>query len=55
MNSLNYFRLATEQYLRELSDDEFDELTELVRAPKGTDSRSDQASFLRSLLGGGDD
>jgi hypothetical protein len=55
MNPIDYLRLGVEQYLRELPDDEFDELMELVRPPKDEAPMDDQASCLKSLLGGGDD
>ncbi|WP_157894433.1 hypothetical protein [Mycolicibacterium wolinskyi] len=55
MKPVDYLRLGVEQYLRELPDDEFDELMELVRPPGGKSPKNDQASFLKSLLGGGDD
>ncbi|BBZ62971.1 hypothetical protein MMON_42720 [Mycolicibacterium monacense] len=57
MNPTDYLRLGVEQYLRELPDDEFRELTQRVRTP---DSRreppeSEDAVYVRDLFGGGDD
>lgn len=34
MSAMDYLRLGVEQYLRELPDDEFDDLTARVRPPK---------------------
>lgn len=55
VNPLEYLLLGVQQYLRELHDDEFAELMESVRPPKGRSPANDQASFVKSLLGGGDD
>ncbi|BBZ25420.1 hypothetical protein MHIB_38380 [Mycolicibacter hiberniae] len=55
VNPLEYLLLGVEQYLRELPNDEFDELIESVRPQKGRSPANDQAPFIKSLLGGGDD
>ncbi|MCA2253863.1 hypothetical protein JF710_11850 [Mycobacterium intracellulare] len=52
MNPIDYLRLGVEQYLRELPDDEFDELMQLVRPPDAQRPRNEQTAFLKSLLGG---
>lgn len=57
MNPTDWLRLGVEQYLRELPDDELDDLLQLVRPAGGkpaTDGDS-RAAFARSLFGGGGD
>jgi hypothetical protein len=57
MNPIDYLRLGVEQYLRELPDDEFDGLVELVRPSE--DGRqpggSDRANFANALFSGSGD
>lgn len=55
MNPFDYLLLGVEQYLRELSDDDFAELVERTRPPAGDSPTNATASFVRSLLGGRDD
>ncbi|UXA14081.1 hypothetical protein KXD97_10035 [Mycobacterium sp. SMC-8] len=56
MNPIDWLRLGVEQYLRELTDDEFTELIQLVRPPDTKGSpQIDNASFITQVLGGGDD
>lgn len=55
MNPIDYLRLGVEQYLRELPDDEFSDLVQLVRPPGDKPADHGQASFARNLFGGGDD
>lgn len=55
MNPTAYLLLGVEQYLRELPDDEFDELVQRTRPPAGRPPENDHASFLKALMGGGDD
>lgn len=52
MNPTDWLRLGVEQYLRELPDDEFDELMQLVRPPGGKQADNGQAAFARNLFGG---
>ncbi len=54
MNPTDYLRLGTEQYLRELPDDEFDELIERVRPPKPSPHETEQVAFIKSFVGGRD-
>lgn len=56
MNPTAYLLLGVEQYLRELPDDEFDELVQRTRPP-GDKRPADhsQSAFVNSLFGGGDD
>lgn len=56
MNPTDWLRLGAEQYLRELPDDELDELMQLVRPAGGKPAADDgRAAFARSLFGGGGD
>lgn len=55
MNPTDYLRLGVEQYLRELPDDEFDDLVQRVRPPDDKPAGDGRAAFTRSLFGGGND
>ncbi|MCK0175841.1 hypothetical protein [Mycolicibacterium sp. F2034L] len=57
MNPIDYLRLGVEQYLRELPDDEFNDLVQRVCPPdaRREPSESGRAAFARNLFGGGDD
>jgi hypothetical protein len=55
MNPTDYLRLGVEQYLRELPDDEFNELVQRVRPPDDKPAGNDPASFARNLFQGGND
>ena len=56
MNATDWLRLGIEQYLRELSDDEFDELVQRARPPhdQHESPETDNAAFMRQVLGSGD-
>ena len=53
MNPTDYLRLGVEQYLRELSDEEFSDLTQRVRPPEDLPASDERASFARNLFSGG--
>jgi hypothetical protein len=55
VNPTDYLRLGVEQYLRELPDDEFSDLIQLVRPPGGRPTDHGGAAFARRLFGGADD
>lgn len=55
MNPTDWLRLGVEQYLRDLPDDELDDLMQLVRPSGGKSADHGRAAFARSLFGGGDD
>lgn len=55
MNPIDYVRLGIEQYLRELPDDEFNDLVQRVRPPDDKPTDHGGAAFARNLFGGGDD
>ncbi|GFG98134.1 hypothetical protein MTIM_40130 [Mycobacterium timonense] len=57
MNPTDWLRLGVEQYLRELSDDEFGELVQRARPPddQPESPETDNAAFMRQVFGGGDD
>ncbi|WP_304113654.1 hypothetical protein [Mycolicibacterium bacteremicum] len=50
MNPIDYVRLGIEQYLRELPDDEFDELMQRVRPPDGSDAKTGTSAFVGQVL-----
>jgi hypothetical protein len=52
VNPTDFLKLGVEQYLRELPDDEFNELLQLVRPPDGKRADNRQAAFARNLFGG---
>jgi hypothetical protein len=56
VNPIDYLKLGVEQYLRELPDDELNDLIQLVCPPDAQpESQESDRTFLRNLLGGGDD
>jgi hypothetical protein len=57
VNPIDWLRLGVEQYLRDLPDDELDDLMQLVRPTGGKPAAGDgnRAAFARNLFGGGDD
>lgn len=56
MNPMDYLQLGMEQCLRELPDDEFNDLVQRVRPPAAHGSpRADNAQFIKQVLGGNDD
>lgn len=54
MNPIDFLRLGVEQYLRELSDDEFSDLVQRVRPPDDKPAVHGDAAYARNLFGGGD-
>lgn len=54
MDPTNWLKLAVEQYLRDLPDDEFNQLMQLVRPARAEPATEDggRAAFARSLFGG---
>ncbi|BCZ24747.1 hypothetical protein MYSE111917_01215 [Mycobacterium senriense] len=55
MNPTDWLRLGVEQYLRDLPDEELEELMQLVRPPGGKAADDGRAAFARNLFGGGND
>ncbi|CAA0136109.1 Uncharacterised protein [Mycolicibacterium vanbaalenii] len=56
MNPTEYLLLGVEQYLRELPDDEFNDLMQKVRPPDGQDPpKTGSTAFIRQIIGGDDD
>jgi hypothetical protein len=53
VNPTDYLRLGVEQYLRELPDDEYNELVQRVRPPddEPEPAGSDTSAFLRQMFG----
>lgn len=50
MNPTDYLRLGVEQYLRELPDDDFNELIQRVRPPDDKPPSNARAAFARNLF-----
>jgi hypothetical protein len=50
VNPTDYLRLGVEQYLRELSDDEFSDLVQRARPPDGKPADHGRSAFARDLF-----
>lgn len=57
MNPIDWLRLGAEQYVREMSDDEFARFVQRARPPAEQREApdTDTTAFIRQLLGGHDD